>query len=116
MDRGAKTDLGAVRIHKNVIASIASIAALEIEGVKNIAPVKTLNVGVLLGLKKPKGISVEFGKHNEMGLGIPLVVKYGYNIPEIAESVQDAVRMAMEKMIDRTPKDIDISIQAIEKG
>lgn len=116
MDRGAKTDLGAVRIHKNVIASIAAIAALEIEGVKKIAAVKTLDIGVILGLKKPKGISVEFGKADDMRLRIPLVVKYGYNIPEIAESVQDAVRQAMEKMVDKTPKDIDISVQAIEKG
>ena len=30
----SRTDLGAIRIHKNVIASIASIAAIEIEGVK----------------------------------------------------------------------------------
>lgn len=115
MDRVAKTDLGAVRIHKNVIASIAAIAALDIEGVKKIAPVKTLDMGVLLGLKKPKGISVDFGKHDEMRLGIPLVVKYGYNIPEIAESVQEAVRQAMEKMLDKFPRDISINIQGIEK-
>ena len=32
----SQTDLGKIRIHKNVIASIASIAAVEIEGVKRI--------------------------------------------------------------------------------
>ena len=33
--RETRTDLGMIRIHKNVIASIASLAAAEIEGVKD---------------------------------------------------------------------------------
>ena len=32
----SKTDFGIIRIHKKVIASIASLAALEIEGVKRV--------------------------------------------------------------------------------
>ncbi len=32
----SQTDLGKIRIHKNVIASIASLATIEIEGVKDI--------------------------------------------------------------------------------
>lgn len=115
MDAGSKIDLGSVRIHHNVIASIASIAALENEGVKKIAPAQAFDVGILLGLKRPKGIRVEFGKHDEMRLEIPLVVKYGYNIPEIAEGVQEGVRQALEKMLDKSPSDIRINIQGIEK-
>jgi uncharacterized alkaline shock family protein YloU len=115
MEVNSKIDLGAVKIHKNVIASIASLAALENEGVKRIASFESFDVGVILGLKKPKGIKVEFGKHNEMCLEIPLIVKYGYNIPEIAEGVQDSVRQALEKMLDKSPRDIRINIQGIEK-
>lgn len=115
MDTDSKIDLGAVKIHKNVIASIASIAALENEGVKKIAAAETFDMGVLLGLKRSKGIKVEFGKQDEMRLEIPLIVKYGYNIPEIAEGVQENVRQALEKMLDKSPRDIRINIQGIEK-
>ena len=34
---------------------------------------------------------------------------------EIAEGVQENVRQALEKMLDKSPRDISISIQGIEK-
>lgn len=115
MEINSKIDLGAVKIHKNVIASIASIAALENEGVKQIGRPANFNVGELLGLKSSKAIKVDFGKNDEIRLEIPLIVKYGYSIPEIAEGVQENVRQALEKMLDKSPRDISISIQGIDK-
>ena len=111
-----KLQLGAVKIHKDVIASIASIAALEIEGVRQIGKGASLvNIFELLGLAKAKPIQVEFGKNDDIKLEIPLIVKYGANISEIAEKVQENVRLNLEKMLDRSPRDISINIQGIEK-
>lgn len=110
-----KIEVGAVKIHKNVISSIASIAALEIEGVKQIAKAPGIDFFAFLGFKSSGMIRVEFGKNDEMRLKVPLIVKYGYSIPEIAENVQDNVRQALEKMLDKSPRDIHISIQGIEK-
>lgn len=111
-----KIDIGAVKIHKNVIASIASIAALEITGVKQIGKSSSFDLSELLGLKSLKGIRVEFNKNDEIRLEIPLIVKYGYNISEIAENVQENVRLSIEKMVDKSPRDININIQGIEKS
>jgi len=111
----SRIDLGAVKIHRNVIISISSMAALEIEGVKEIGRNKAFNMAEILGLKGSTGIEVDFGKNDEIKMEIPLVVKYGYNIPEIAERVQENVRITLEKMIDKTPQDININIQGIEK-
>ena len=36
------TDLGAIKIHKNAIASITSIAAAEIEGVKRVGVLREI--------------------------------------------------------------------------
>ena len=52
------TELGAVKIHKDVIASIASIASLEVEGVKKIGGDLKANLYELFGKKGQKGIKV----------------------------------------------------------
>lgn len=115
MDVNSKIDLGYVKIHKDVLASIASTAAMEVEGVKQIYNKTGLDIGDLLGIKNIKRILVDFGKNDKICIEIPIVVKYGYNIPEIAERVQENIRSAMEKMLDKTPKDININIRGIEK-
>ena len=111
----SRTDLGAVKIHKNVIASIAAIAAGEIEGVKSIG--RDFKSGILeLVVKKDfKAIKVEFDKNGEVWIELPLVIKYGYNIPDIANKVQENIRNSLEKMTSLSVKDININVQRIEK-
>ena len=115
MEKTSKLEVGAVRIHKDVIASIAGIAASEIEGVSQIGKRKDFSIIELLGLKSlSSGIKVEFGKNDEIIIEVPLTIKYGFNISEVAESAEARIRQAFEKMIDKAPRDIRISIQAIE--
>ena len=110
------TDLGTVRIHKNVIASIASQAAMEVEGVKSINVNFKSGLMELLSRNPLHTIGVEFDKSGEVKLEIPLVIKYGYNIPSVAGSVQESVRNALEKMTNLSIKDININVQGIERG
>jgi uncharacterized alkaline shock family protein YloU len=110
------TDLGAIKIHKNVIASIASLAALEIEGIKGIGRDFKSGIMELLGRKDLSAIKVEFDKNQDVLIDIPLVIKYGYNIPDVASKVQDNVRNALEKMTSLSLKDINISVEGIEKN
>lgn len=110
-----RTDLGTVRIHKNVIASIASLAVLEIEGVKRVGGDFKSGLLELVGKKAALAIKVEISKNEEVKVDIPLVVKYGYNIPEIAAKAQENVRQALEKMTNLSIKDINVAVQSIEK-
>jgi len=112
----SRTDLGIIRIHKNVIASIAEIASLEIEGVKRVK--KDIKSGLmeLIGRKSSSYIKVEIGKSDEVKIEIPLIIKYEYHIPDIASKVQENVRNNIEKMTNLTAKDININIQGIERG
>lgn len=112
------TDLGTISIHKNVISSIASIAALDVEGVKGIGRGLKANILELLGKKDYRtcGIKVEIDKNSEVRINIPLVVKYGFNIPEISGKVQDNINSAIEKTTNLTIKSIDINIVGIERG
>ncbi|MDD5097051.1 MAG: Asp23/Gls24 family envelope stress response protein [Candidatus Omnitrophica bacterium] len=112
----SRNDLGVVRIHKNVIASISSIAATEIEGVKKVG--KDIKSGImeLLGQKSFSAIKVDISKNEEVKVEVPLIIKYGYNIPDVASKVQENVRQALEKMSNLSIRDINISVQGIERG
>lgn len=112
----SRTDLGTIRIHNNVIASIASIAAGEITGVKRIGGDFKSGLFELLGKKSLAAIKVEIDKNEEVKLEIPLVIKYGFNIPDIANRVQENVRNALEKMTNLSIKDINVNVQGIERG
>ena len=111
----SRNELGVLRIHKNVISSISSIAATEIEGVKRVG--RDLKSGFLelLG-KKFTAIKVDISKNEEVKVEIPLIIKYGYNIPEIANRVQENVRLALEKMSNLSIKEINVNVQGIERG
>lgn len=112
----SRNELGVLRIHKNVIASISAIAAMEIEGVKKIG--KDIKSGLLelVGQKSYSAIKVDISKNEEVKVEIPLIIKYGYNIPEIAGRVQENVRAALDKMSNLSIKDININVQGIERG
>jgi len=109
----SRTDLGLIRIHKNVIASISSLAALEIEGVKRISTNSLLEI---FGKKTANSIKVELIKNEEVKVDIPVYIKYGFNIPDIANRIQENVRIALEKMTDLSIKDININVLGIERG
>ena len=118
----SKTDNPTVKIHKNVIASIAAEAAMEIDGVKEIGrrPLTAIDIRGLLLFRAgtrpaPTYVKVEFNKNDEIKIEIPLIVKYGYNIPVLAESAQENIRQAIEKMLDKTPREVNINIQGIER-
>jgi len=112
----SQTDLGNIRIHKNVIASIASIAAVEIEGVRRIGGDFRSGILELIGKKTLMAIKVDIDKNDEIRLEVPLVIKYGFNIPDIANKAQENIRNALEKMTNLSIKYININVQSIERG
>jgi len=112
----SRNELGILRIHKNVISSISSIAATEIQGVKRVG--RNLKSGLLelAGNKFSSAIKVDITKNEEVRVEIPLIIKYGYNIPDVARGVQENVRQSLEKMSNLSIKDINVNVQGIERG
>jgi uncharacterized alkaline shock family protein YloU len=66
--------------------------------------------------KAVSAINVEISKNEEVKMDIPVVVKYGYNIPEIAGKIQENIRNNVEKMTSLSVKDININVQGVERG
>ena len=112
----SRTDLGLIRVHKNAISSIASISALDIPGVKSIGRSLKAKLMDLITNKGNSDIKVEISKNEEVKIDIPVFVKYGFNIPEIANAVQENVRLALEKMTNLSIKEINVNVLGIERG
>lgn len=112
----SQSDLGDIKIHKNVIASIAVIAANEIEGVQRVERNLRSSIMEFLGRKSAAAVRVEIRKNDEVRLEVPLIIKYGFHIPDVASRVQENIRTALEKMTSLSVKDIAINVQGIEKG
>jgi len=104
-----------VKINSRAIASIAYLAATEIEGVKSTAKDYRYILLEILGAKNQTGIRVKFDKNNDVKIKISLIVKYGYSIPDVATKVQENVYKALEKMAGINVKDIDINVRGVER-
>lgn len=112
----SRNELGVLKIHRNVISSISSIAATEIDGVKRVGKCVSNGLLELIGKGFFPAIKVDISKNEEVKVEIPLIVKYGYSIPEVAGRVQENVRLALEKMSNLSIKEINVSVQGIERG
>lgn len=105
---------GKVTISEEVIASITSIAASEIDGVAGLG---TTLVADLLGKKTAaKGVKVTISE-DSVELFVTITVKKGVVIPSVAKAVQDNVISAVESMtgIKVTAVNVKVGGVAFEK-
>ncbi len=109
-------ELGVIKIHNNVIASVAYLAALEVDGVGRICDNIKSQILSAIGKKTRCGaIDVRRDKDDHMTIVVPMIVKYGYNIPQVATKVQDQVKAAVEESTDLSPKEVIIKIKGVER-
>lgn len=114
MSEDTKTELGEIKIHNHVISSIAIEATKQIAGIIKISGNLKNFFFQVLGIKEHAAIKIKFDKNNEVTINIPIVVKYGYNIPEIAAKVQENVKLAIENATNINVREINVDVQEIE--
>lgn len=108
-----KDKIGEVRIADEVIAIIAGLAATEVEGVDSMAGNITNELVGKLGMKNlSKGVKVDVTEEH-VSVDLSLNLKYGYNIPDVSERVQDRVKSAIENMTGLTVLDVNIRIAGV---
>ncbi len=110
----SRTELGAVKIYKSAIASVVDIAANEIAGVKGVGTTFFSRLMLFFG-KEHTEIKVTIDPRFEISIDVPLVIKYGYNVPEVCIRVQENIRVALEKTTNLSVKTIDVHVQGIAK-
>ncbi len=107
---------GTIKISDEVVATIASVAAGEVEGVSGL--MGTLAGDIVSKFSKKnltKGIKVSTND-NETVIDMNLIVKYGIKIPEIAWEVQERVKKAVESMSGLSVMKVNVHIGGVEFG
>ena len=105
--------MGEVRIADEVVAIIAGLAATHVDGVDSMAGNITNELVRKLGMKNlSKGVKVDVTEEH-VSVDLSLNIKYGYNIPDVSERVQDRVKSAIENMTGLTVLDINIRIAGV---
>lgn len=108
-----KERIGEVRIADEVVAIIAGLAATEVEGVASMAGNITNELVGRLGMKNlSKGVRVEVSE-DHVSVELSLNIRYGYNIPQVSEQVQEKVTFAIETMTGLTVLDVNIRIAGV---
>ncbi len=106
-------EFGSIRIADEVVATVAGLAAAEVEGVASMSGNWGADFVERLGRKNfGKGIRVEV-TGDETAIDIFITVVFGYAIPEVAANVQKDVKMAVETMTGLTVSTVNVHISAV---
>lgn len=108
---------GKVSFANEVIATIAALAASEVEGIASMSGGFAEGLTEMLGRKNlTKGVKVEVGTE-EAAVDISVVVKYGCKIQCVAAQIQQNVKSAIETMTGLRVVEVNVNIAgiAIEK-
>lgn len=111
------SELGDVKIHDGVIATLTRRAAVGIEGVSRLAGNALVdNLAEIVGSRRmqSRAISITVNELNQITIEIKLNLKVGYTIPEVAENVQKAVISDVEKVTGMTVKTVHVLVQDID--
>ena len=111
-----KTDenIGEVKIADEVVAIIAGLAAMEVDGVASMAGNATKELISRLGAKSlSKGVKVDV-LEGIVTVCLALNLKYGYNIKDTTGKVQEKVKAAIENMTGLEVADVNIRIAGVE--
>ena len=107
-------NLGEVKIADEVVAIIAGLAAMEVDGVASMAGNATREIIGKLGMKTlSKGVKVDV-LEGIVTVCMNLNLKCGYSIREISGKVQEKVKTAIENMTGLTAADVNIRIAGVE--
>lgn len=99
-------NMGQVQIADEVVAIIAGLAAIEVEGVASMAG----NITNELGKKSlSKGIRVKV-EDGIVNVNVALNIAYGYSVPKTCKKVQEKVKAAIENMTGLEVEKVDIQI------
>ncbi len=107
-------DTNSVKIANEVVATIAGIAAADIDGVASMSGNMVSGFSQMLGKKTmTKGVKVEI-TDNDVVIDISIVVEYGKKIPEVAAAIQQAVAQAVGDMTGLNVTAVNVHITGVQ--
>ena len=108
-------DLGYIELADEVIAIVASLAALDVPGVISMSTGFREGISNFLGTKSlAKGVRVKITGHS-CRIAVYVTVEYGCNIPEVAMKLQKKVKSAVDEMTEYTAEFVDVHIEGVRR-
>lgn len=108
------SSIGNVMIADDVIATVAGLAATEVEGVSAMQGNLTNELVGRLGMKNlTKGVRIELEK-NSVSVDLSVQMRYGYSIPKTCKAIQERVKNAIENMVGLSVSVVNVHIVGVD--
>lgn len=106
---------GTVSFATDVVATIAGLAANEVEGVAGMTSSSSTFADILS--RKPsrnytKGVKVDID-NNRVAVDVTIIVDYGSPVPDVAKNIQENVKKAIETMSGLDVLSVDVHVQGV---
>lgn len=109
---------GTVSFATDVIATIVGLATTEVEGVNCMYGGSTTSLADIFTRRGSntknltKGVRVDMAD-NALSVAVSIIVDYGFPVPEIAKSIQENVKKAVETMSGLNVTCVNIHVQGV---
>ncbi|HOD02869.1 MAG: hypothetical protein BWY46_02018 [Firmicutes bacterium ADurb.Bin300] len=114
-ENGENGKLGELIISEEVIASIALNAARDVEGVAGFSQKPADIISAFKRHETNKNVSILFGD-SDVKITIYIVVKPGYNIQNVANDVQKAIKSLVQNMTGKIVSKVNVTIAGLESA
>ena len=110
----SRRNLGKVGIREDVLAVMAGIAAVEVDGVASINRNATRQLIAKLGMKSLAGGVKVIEQEGSLIVNLNLNLEYGAVAAEVSQNVQDKVKNNLENMTGLSVETVNVAIAGVE--
>ena len=104
---------GTIQISEEAIATVASVAAKDVDGVSDLSGNFGDDLAGMLGMKNAsKGVRVQI-EDDGVSIECSVVAKYGCSVVTMAKELQTAILTAVESMTGLKVKNVAVNISGI---
>lgn len=104
---------GGLQISTAVIEKVAKIAAMEVEGVKDVSVGSSGVKGVFAKTNLPKSVDVAI-YDGVAEITVHIVAKYGHKLPAMCREIQQSVKSGVQNMTNITVSKVNIVVAGVE--
>ena len=105
---------GSIQISEDVVASVTGMAVLEVEGVCGLSSSIGTDIAEMLGMKTlSKGVRLSTTETGALRIDCDVVSKFGQNIFELAENVQENVKSSVESVTGLRVAEVNVTVCGI---
>ncbi|CAI2678882.1 Asp23/Gls24 family envelope stress response protein [Apilactobacillus kunkeei] len=109
----ASSKFGDIQISPNVLEVIASIASVQVKGVKRMRGSLATSVNELFGRKEMgKGIRLNF-KDEKLIVDVYVYLNYGISVPKVALEIQEQVKQQLLFMTEIDLGEVNVHVEGV---